>query len=472
MNTIESLNRFGPELFLLAGAFLVLLADLFTKRKKVLGGLSLLVLLGTVLLAKTPGPGADLFFGFYRLDSLTHFFRLAACGMTALTILASLAYRALPEREEGEYYSLFLFMTFGLILMAASTNLLMIFLSIEFVSLLSYILTGFLRRDPKSKEAAIKYLLYGSIASAVMLFGMSLAFGASGVLELAGIARALAHPSYRPLAVTALMLILVGLGFKISMAPFHMWAPDVYEAAPTPVAGFLTVAPKALGFSVLIRVLSEGFPMLAEGWGQAFFWLSILTMTIGNGVAIAQTNIKRLLAYSSIAQAGYILMGIVVFNKTGLAAVLIYLVAYAFTNLGAFTAVIAASNHLGDDEIESYRGLSKRSPFLAASLTLFLLSLAGIPPLAGFIGKFYVFSTAIEAGRIALAVAAALNSAVAAFYYFKVVRAMYLAPADPGSPISPSLPLFICLLILLGGTVAIGIAPSPLIRAAFSTLAF
>jgi NADH-quinone oxidoreductase subunit N len=298
-----------------------------------------------------------------------------------------------------------------------------------------------------------------------MLFGMSLLFGLTGEIDLNLIEPIAAASSFSPaLVVTAFFLTVAGFAFKISMAPFHMWAPDVYEGAPTPVTAFLTVGPKALGFAVFFRFLHTNFTSLHEEyWGPLLDALSKLTMTIGNVVAISQTNIKRLLAYSSIAQAGYILMGLAVSNWMGLLGVLIYLVAYAFTNLGAFICVIMASNNLGSDEIEAYGGLSERSPFLAMSLTLFLLSLAGIPPLAGFIGKYYVFSSAMEGGFYTLAIVAALNSAVAAFYYFKVVRHMYLMPAGNAEPLAPSPFLFAAVVLTLFATVALGLFPAPLI---------
>ena len=463
MNALESLKLFLPETFLLCGAFLALFLDLFVKNKKAVGILALLALAGTAALARQPESPLSLFHGFFTLDGKTHFFRLLALGVVALSVLISLSYKPLAGKNEGEYYSLFLFMALGLILMAGSTNLLMIFMSIEFVSILSYILVGFLKKNPEAKEAAMKYFLFGSFASGMMLYGMSLLFGISGSLELAVIQKALSNLSFLAFIITALFLFLAGLGFKISMAPFHMWAPDAYQAAPTPVAGFLTVGPKAVGFAVMLRVLLTAFSIVSFKWQAALVGLSILTMTVGNFIAISQVTIKRLLAYSSIAQAGYILMGLAAANDTGLAGVLIYLVTYAFTNLGAFAAVTAISDQLGSDEILAYAGLSKKSPFLAALLTLFLLSLAGIPPLAGFIGKFYVFAGAIQAQLNGLALAAALNSAVAAFYYFKVVRAMYLVEPENAEPVRHSIPVVLALCILLTGTFLIGLFPSPLI---------
>ena len=464
MNPIESLKLFLPETFLLGGAFLALLLDLFVKNKKAVGILSLLTLFGAACLMHRPESPLSLFHGFFTLDPLTHFFRLLAVGVVALSILISMGYAPLQGKNEGEFYSLFLFMAFGLVLMAGATNLLMIFMSIEFVSILSYLFTGFLKKNSAGKEASMKYFLFGSFSSGLMLYGMSLLFGISGSLELSVIQKALLTFSSPAFTLTTLFLFIAGLGFKISMAPFHLWAPDAYQAAPTPVTGFLTVGPKALGFALLMRVLLTAFSSASAKWQPALIGLSILTMTLGNFIAISQVNIKRLLAYSSIAQAGYILMGLAVANETGLNGVVIYLAAYAFTNLGAFAAIVAASNTLGSDDIQAYAGLSKKSPFLAAVLTVFLLSLAGIPPLAGFIGKFYVFSSAIQAGFIGFAVVAALNSAVAAFYYFKIVRVMYLVePEENSKPIRNSFSTVLALCILLAGTFLLGLFPSPII---------
>jgi len=462
VNPIESLHLFQGEIALLVGAFAILFCDFFIHNKKILGWLTLGVLIGAGFLTAVPHQSYGLFFGLFQLNDFMHFFRLAALGIVAITVLLSLSYQGL-EDHLGEYYSLLLFMTFGLILMAASTNLLMIFISIEFVSILSYILVGFRKKDPRSKEAALKYLLFGSVASGMMLFGMSLLFGASGSLELAAIQQRLLLPDFLPVTIVATIFFLAGVGFKVSMAPFHLWAPDVYEGAPTPITAFLTVGPKALGFAILIRVLLMAYPALGNRWSAIISILAILTMTLGNVTAIVQSNIKRLLAYSSIAQAGYILMGIAAVSKIGVSAVLVYAVAYALTNLGAFTIVVLVSNHTGSDQLDAYTGLARRNPFVAASLTIFLLSLAGIPPLAGFIGKFYVFSAAIHAGFLTLAIAAALNSAIAAYYYFRIVRVMYLVPSTETTAMPQPLPLMLALCLMLIGTILLGIIPAPFI---------
>ncbi len=465
MGIQESFQHFLPETFLLLGAFAVIFLDLFLKNKKTLGFLSLLILGGTFALAKAPAVSQPLFFGFFTLDAFTHYFRLISLGVIAFTVLVSLGYKRLAQDIEGEYYSLFLFMAFALTLIAASTNLLMIFMSIEFVSILSYIFTGFLKRDARSKEAALKYLLFGSFASGLMLYGMSILYGISGSLEFTAIQKVLhAETGFHSMAMISFLFFCAGLGFKISMAPFHMWAPDVYEAAPTPVSGFLTVAPKALGFAVFLRLLATVFLSLGSRWQILLVVFSVLTMTIGNLMAIAQTNVKRLLAFSSVAQAGYMLMGMAVFNDLGVTGVLLYLMAYAFTNLGAFAVVTAAGNTLESDELQSYAGLSKRAPFLAAAFTVFLVSLAGLPPFAGFIGKFYVFSAAIQAGFVKFAVIAAINSAIAAFYYFKIVKMMYITqPVQDGQVAQTPIFVFAISLLLLG-IFAMGLYPAPFIH--------
>ena len=460
MNAIESLKHFIPELILLGGAFAVITMDFFVKQKKLVGEFALLVIVLAACLAKAPGQPLPLFFGMFELDTFAHFFRYLALGAVGITLLLSLSYSPIKNRYEGEFYGLFLFMAFALITVAAAKNLLMIYLSIESVSLISYLLVGFLKNDPKSKEAAIKYLLFGSVCSGIMLYGMSLLFGATGSLDIQVIGNALVAATFKPLAIAAMLFFFAGLGFKISMAPFHMWAPDVYEGAPTPVTAFLTVAPKALGFAVLTRVLDMIFWKFQGIWSPVLVVLSILTMTIGNITAVSQSNIKRFLAYSSIAQAGYILMGFAVFSMLGRDAVLIYLFAYLLTNLGAFAVVTFVGEATQSDSLDAYAGLSQRSPMAAAMLTVFLLSLAGLPPLAGFIGKYYVFAAAIQAKFITLTIFAAINSVVAAYYYFRIIRLMYLTPATGPAFTAPSKALTTALWVLFLGVVALGVFPS------------
>ncbi len=464
VTTVQSLSHFTPEIVLLVGAVGVLFSDLFFRDKRLIGYSALGVILVSLMLIKAPSEPLPLFGDFFLLDRLTQLFRVAALAIVGITILLSLVYSPLSKLYMGEYYALLLFSGFGLILMSAATNLLMIFLAIEFVSLISYVLVGFLKADKFSKEASLKYLLFGSVCSAFMLYGMSLLYGLTGTLAVTEMSEALAEPSNRTLVLTALVMIFAGLGFKISMAPFHLWAPDVYEGAPTPVTAFLTVGPKALGFVVLIRVLSGAFEPLFEDWTALILILSIVTMTVGNIIALSQTNIKRLIAYSSIAQAGYILMGIATFTDLGVEAVIVYAVVYAFTNLGLFVVVVATSEKVGSDEISDYAGLARRSPLLAGSLLVFFLSLAGIPPMAGFIGKYLVFAAVLENGYYVLAVVAALNSVVAAAYYFKVIKTVYLQPAKDEDALACPWPLRIALSVTLAGTLLLGVMPNDLIQ--------
>jgi len=471
VNALESLRYFIPETIVLAGAFLVLTLDLFLRPKKVLAALSILILIAAAFFSFSLPANPHVFSGFFHLDSMTVFFRLFSYGVVALTILISTCYRAIENKFEGEYYSLFLFLALALVLAAASANLLMIFLTIEFISILSYLLVGYEKKNERSKEASLKYLLFGSVASAMMLFGMSLVFGATGSLWLDAIPVTLAKESaFFAVALTGTLFILAGLGFKVSMAPFHLWAPDVYEGAPTPVTTFLTVGPKALGFAVLLRVLVGAFGWFRFEWGPVIALLAIITMTLGNVTAIAQTKMKRLLAYSSIAQAGYILMGVAAGTVAGIESVLYYLVAYALTNIGVFTIAIVVANQSKNDDIESFRGLSRRAPGLAAAMVLFLLSLAGLPPLAGFVAKFSVFAAALQVQLYTLALAAALNSTVAAFYYFKIVRLMYLVPSDSEQTVENPAALSFVIILLLAGTIALGLFPAPLMTLAHNAL--
>lgn len=468
MNALDSLKYFTPELILTATGFLVLAFDLVSRSKRWLGYLSLAGVLCalTSALMQIPGKPLPLFYGFFEIDPLSVFFRILALGILGITILMALSHKGIPPSQEGELYALLPFIGIGLAMMAASVNLLMIYISIEFVSLTSYILAGFQKKDLFSNEASLKYLLFGSVASAAMLYGISLLFGLTGTLDLANINVMLLGRSggSAALLLIAVSLFFIGLAFKISAAPFHMWAPDVYTGAPTPIAGFLTVGPKALGFAILLRVLFTALPVLGKECSLLFGVLSALTMTVGNVLAVSQNNIKRLLAYSSIAQAGYILMGIAAANTIGKEGILFYIAAYALTNLGAFTVVIIASNNFDTEDIRSYAGLGKRAPFLAAALTFYFVSLAGIPPIAGYFGKVLVFAGAIEQNLVALAVIAAVNSAIAVYYYFRIVKEMYLAEPADVAPVVKPIPALIAVAVTFAGVILLGIAPSPLLH--------
>lgn len=428
-----------------------------------IGWFALLIVIISAFFIHKPTTPIFAFSGHVLLDGFTHVFRWITIIIIVASIVLSLSYQKLSPKYLGEYFALFLWMGAAMMFMASSKTLLMVFLSIEFVSLISYLLVGFLKTDAKSKEASLKYLLFGSFCSGLMLYGMSLLYGFSGTLDLWIIQKSLVLPGSPLIVIVSILFIFAGIGFKISMAPFHMWAPDVYEGAPTPVTAFLTVGPKALGFAVLIRLCTTVFVDFFGSWTHIIILLSIVTMTLGNVIALAQTNIKRLMAYSSIAQAGYLLMGIAVFNRVGIEGIIVYLIAYTLTNLGIFAIIIYIEANTKRDDIGSYQGLAQTSPFLAASLTIFLLSLAGIPPLAGFIGKFFVFAAAIQANYIMLAIAAIINSAIAVFYYLKIVKAMYFCHSTT-STANISLSLKVMIYILLVATVGLGIFPQFVIR--------
>jgi NADH-quinone oxidoreductase subunit N len=363
-------------------------------------------------------------------------------------------------------------------LVAGSNDLIMLYLCFEFLSITSYIMVGWLRDQAAANEAAMKYLLYGAISSAIMLYGMSLLYGAAGSTVLTDIGAVFRSNEVQisPLAgiaVPALALMMAGFGFKIALVPFHQWSPDAYEGAPTPVAAFLSVGSKAAGFAILIRVLMVALPEYVAQWQTVLSVVAILTMTLGNLVALMQQNMKRMLAYSSIAQAGYILMGLVAVGSSfnvqgeggginGIGGLLIYLLAYLFTNVGVFIAVIAYEQATGSVTISDYAGMIRRAPWLAASLVIFFLSLAGLPPTAGFVGKFFVFGAAINQGFIFLAVVGVVNSVISVVYYFNVLRQMFFQPAaDEDQPVIYPASLDLALGATVVGTLLMGLYPEP-----------
>ncbi len=489
MPDAQTLLLIAPELILTVFGLVILLVDLIWRERShtALAWVTIvgfaLAFAATLYLWPVQQPLAmSLFANMYAVDTFSLFFKVIATLAGIIITLASIDYLRGRTPYRADFFALFTFSILAMTMMASATSLLMIYLSIEFLSYMSYLLTGFMRTDKKSNEAAIKYFLYGAVTSAVMLYGLSLLYGISGSLNLSDIAFAFANtvdPSVHALALISTALVLSGLGFKISLVPFHQWAPDAYEGAPTPVTAFLSVGPKAVGLAVLMRFALTAMPQFTLPVpGQAtqaipmlLAFISILTMTLGNLVALRQTNVKRLLAYSSIAQAGYMLIGLVAVNLSGnspfsgLNGVLIYLFAYLFTNLGAFICVIAIENATGAVEIKDYNGLIKRAPFLAALFIIFFLSLAGIPPTAGFIGKFFVFGAALREGWLFLAAVGVVNSVVSVFYYFSVIRAAFFEPAaDDAKPIRVA-PLLVTALTLCAALVLlIAVYPQPLLN--------
>jgi len=443
MDNLQSLRYFYPELTLIVAMLVVVIVDIsFNRLRNVLNPL---LTIAALLIAAyftayvNHGQEANLFLGMLALDSFAQFFKLFLLLAALLVVLGSLHSEELLQVHQGEFFALLLAVTLGMLLMANSINLAILYLSLELVSLTSYIMVGYLKGDRLSNEATLKYILFGAISTGSMLYGFSLIYGMTGSLNLYTIRDAFLSQGVQGFdqftILLALVLTLAGFGFKTAAVPFHFWCPDVYAGAPTPVTAFLSVAPKAAGFAILVRFLFSGMTQtsgsewgLVNGinWPLVLIGISVLTMTLGNIAALTQNNLKRMLAYSSIAHAGYILMGSVVLTGEGLKSMLIYMFVYLFMNLGAFLVVTIIYNSDRSFEISDYHGMFKRAPFLTFAMGVFMLSLTGIPPFAGFLGKLYVFLAVIEKGLFWFAVVGTLNAAVAAFYYMRVIKAMVL----------------------------------------------
>jgi NADH-quinone oxidoreductase subunit N len=430
------LSSIGPLLTLTVTAILILVVDALSPKGRkpyfpqvALLGLAVAAIQTIRLWGKT---GTD-FSGMVYLDNFAFFFYLILILGAALTVLISRQYLEDYGKNLSEYYALLLFATVGMMLMAAGAHLIMIFLGLEVMSIAVYVLAGLFREDRRSNEAALKYLILGAFSSAFLLFGMAMLYGAAGgTLFLNELPHRLgADPAMQPLVFLGIGLLVVGFGFKVASAPFHMWTPDVYEGAPTSVTAFMAVAVKAAAFAAFARIFFLAFPGMKVDWNMLLWVLAVATMTVGNVAAIAQTNIKRMLAYSSIAHAGYLLVAIVAANQLGAVSLLYYLLAYTLMNVGAFGVVILVGRQKDSYlNIYDYRGLGVQHPVLAASMALFMFALAGIPPTAGFVGKFYIFSAAVQAGYIWLAIIGVMNSLVSVFYYLRITVLMYMQPAE------------------------------------------
>jgi NADH-quinone oxidoreductase subunit N len=439
------LRYFAPELTLSGVILVVVVGDLFFRRahRDLMATIALVGLLGTMAATYFVADGGShaIFSGMVVLDPFSVFFKYLAVAATAVVIVFSMRARDTVD-SPGEFTALALSICLGMMLMAAASDLLMVYLSVEIASVVGYILAGFRRRSRKGAEAALKYIIYGGVASGIMLYGMSLLYGLFGATNLFEIRDALARGTTANFTLlVAVILVFAGIGYKIASVPFHMWCPDVYEGSPTPVTALLSVGPKAAGFAVLVRFFfilfvepkSWGTAQLAEmgdvPWPLFIALVSMLTMTVGNLSALGQTNMKRFLAYSSIAHAGYMLMGAAAVNVAGLKATLFYLVVYLFMNLGAFLVVIAIESSLEAENMDDYRGLAYRTPWLAVTMAIFLFSLTGIPPFAGFVGKLYLFAALLSKGgtlMYVLAIVGIVNSVISLYYYARVVRTMFL----------------------------------------------
>ena len=453
------------ELATAALLVLVLLADLVAPRGKrfvwptFLGGS--LVILGLAVFVRGD---AFLLGGSYAADGISWLGKIVIVIGTILAGAVPMDSLPIQEKYHGAYAALLLAASLGMMVLVSSRELVTMYVGLETSAVSLYGLAALAKRDVLSLEAGIKYLVIGALSSGVLLYGLALVYAAAGTTSLDGIRAALGHaPS--PLSAVGIILVLLGVGFKITMVPMHVWTPDVYQGAPTPVSAFISVVSKSVGFLFAIRLFSVAFADLRYVWEPFFMAGAVLTMTVGNLAAIAQPSAKRLLAYSSISQAGYLLVGFVGTSSAGTSAVLFYLFAYTLANVAAFAAVIAFSSSTGSDRLDDYAGLARRSPLLALVFTFALLSLAGIPPLAGFIGKIYLFSAAMERGYLWLVVAAALNSVASLYYYLLILRRMYFTEAPLGAgPLRVSFPVKAVLLLTTVGTFWLGILPGPLMQ--------
>jgi NADH-quinone oxidoreductase subunit N len=461
-----------PEIFLFGWAILLFFLDFFFKKeqKPTLGYLALMGIALTLFLVLTSQKG-QLFGRMFLADSFSSFFAIIFLLSAFLAILSSIKFSDKFKHYQGEYFGLILLSTLGMLFLASAGELISLYVALELTTIPLYVLSAYLKEDFKSTEAGLKYLILGAVSSALLLYGISLIYGLTGTTDLIAIKKSLIIGFLQtgftgPALILGFVFIIAGFGFKLALVPFHMWAPDVYEGAPTPITAYLSVASKAAGLAAFVRVFFEAFLIYQVEWVTIIAVLAALAMIIGNIIAIQQTNIKRMLAYSSIAQIGYILIGVVASTSRGISSLAFYVLVYLFANMGAFTAIIAFSNKTNSDEIKDYAGLSKRSPLLAILLAIFMLSLAGIPPLAGFAGKYYLFSSAIEQGYIWLIVVAILTSVISLYYYVGVVRQMYFQPTINEEKIILPFHLKLALFISVIGVFFAGIYPQPLIQLA------
>ena len=489
LKNLASLNFFYPEIILSCTILLLIVVDLMVRSQRALAALAIIGCVAS-LIATFNLYSAQQGWLFHRmiiLDNFSLFFKVFALVAAILTIWMSLGSNEIRQVHQGEYYTLLLTCSLGMFFMASSSNLLTAYLSLELVSLTSYVLTGFLPHNRRSSEAALKYLIYGGVASGTMIYGMSWLFGMTGSLDYAAIQSALAQNQMNKATLFMVFIfIMAGFGYKIVFVPFHMWSPDVYQGAPTPFTAFLSVASNAAGMAIMIRFFFPGVSRVVAGgdwvflsgveWPHVLLFVSMITMTVGNLCALNQKNLKRMLAYSGIAHAGYMLMGLAVLTNDGLRAILFYVVVYLIMNLGAFLVVVMIANVTGDENIENYRGLAWRGAVVpAVCLAVFLFSLTGLPPFAGFIGKFFLFAAVLKQGGafIFLALVAVINSVISLYYYAKVVKTMFLDAPEPGDQaISVAAKNFTLLIPLTVLTVVLGVYFSPLAQYTSQSLQF
>ena len=468
MSNLNSLALFWPELLLSVTILVAIIADLFYDRKdsfKVafwsLGGM----FLAYIAIRLQNIEPTSLFMDTVAHDPFSQFFKILILISTAIVMLMSLVSGELKKYRIGEYFSIMTIMTFGLFLMSSSIDILMVYLSIEIVSIMSFFLAGYLKRNSLSNEASLKYVIYGAFSSGIMLYGLSILFGLTGTTNFFEMQKAISFLGAESnlALILSTVFILVGFGYKISAVPFHFWTPDVYEGSPTTITAYLSIAPKAAGFALMLRFFNQVFGSMPENaatswsainglpWPELIAVLSAATMTLGNLVAIQQNNVKRMLAYSSIAHAGYMMMAIPMMSNSSIEGIMMYLTMYLFMNLGAFFVVIYVKDHVGGEEFNNFDGLGWKMPYVAIPMTLFMVALTGLPPTAGFVGKFYIFAAVIESGSkfYWLAFVGAINSVISLYYYIRVVKHMYLLGERSDEFINPSSKLVLGILLVL-----------------------
>jgi NADH-quinone oxidoreductase subunit N len=459
-----------PEMVITAGALVLLVVDvLLPKERRAALAWVTLVVIGATAASLLPftSTHVEVAHGLLAVDRFALFFKIVFLIAAAITVLMSVRYLEVEGGSPGEYYFLILCSTLGMMIMAGGIDLITIFIGLETMAVSFYILAGFIKPSQRSNEAAVKYFLLGAFSLGILLYGMSLMYGLSGTTNLRVMAPMFADMTTDPRLVLAVILVVAGVGFKIAAVPFHMWAPDVYEGAPTPITAFLSVGSKAASFAMLLRIFLEGLPAVSADWRLLFQALAIITMTVGNVAAVTQSNLKRMLAYSSIAHAGYLLIGVVAGTERGVTAMLVYLMVYSFMQLGAFAVIVLLRREdVIGDELKDLSGLHVRNPFAAFAMLLFMLSLGGIPPTAGFMGKFWLFGAAIDARYYWLAVIGVLNSAISLYYYVRIVVFMYLKKETLGSAPVTSPTLAVALGVAVVATLALGIYPRLLFEVA------
>lgn len=462
----------APELTLTLVALAIMLAGLFfsPKNKNILGyvaGVGLFAALSFTV--SSLAANETLFYGTITIDALSQFFKIVFISVSLLVTIASIKYTE-GNKNADEFFTLLLFSTIGMMVVASANDLITLFVGFELASLSTYALAGFEKNNPKSMEAALKYFIIGSLSSALMLFGISFVYGMTGTTSIPGIAENAGALAASPIGLIAVVMLIAGFGFKMALVPFHMWAPDTYQGAPTVVSALLAAGSKKMGFVAAFRVFAIALAVLSPNWQTAFAALVVITMTLGNVVAISQTSVKRMLAYSSVAQAGYIAIAFVVMTPMALTGGILYALSHAFMKTGAFLVVAVVGymvvsdnkNAKDIDHLDNFKGLAKRMPLTAFAMMVFVFALSGIPPTAGYMSKFILFSSTIESGLVWLAVIAILNSALSLYYYARIVKYMYFLPAS-GSKVSEPLPYAIAIILALAGVLIIGIWPEPFV---------